>query len=325
MADSPGENRSPAAARRKPRAQLNGRYAAVLVAAVATVAALPGAGAASASTAAAKKLARGVTVLCQKDAHLITKTGVDIRNNNFRGEPECLTNWNGAPAFMITKSGAHSAWAAFPNTFVGCEISVCSPDSGMPIQVKNIKALSSTWVFAPARRWKGNAAYDIWFNPTYRTSGQDTGAEVMLWLDWSNLSPVGGPIVTIDGTRWLFSFWVMNHGGKRWNYVRFWRLESATSVRNLDLMPFLRFAEGYHRSVKPTWWLTGVEAGYELWSGGVRMHTQLYSVSLKSRLKPAKKKPKPKPTPTPTLPPAPSPSPLPTATPTPLPSAAPTT
>jgi len=222
---------------------------------------------------------------------------------------------------MITKSGAHSPWAAFPNAFVGCEISVCSPGSGMPIQVRKIRSLSTSWRFVPAKTWQGNAAYDIWFNPTFRVHGQDTGAEIMLWLDTSKLGMPHGPIVTIDGTQWLFSYWVMNHGGKRWNYLRFWRLGNATSVRDLDLMPFFAFAERYRRSLKPAWWLTGVEAGYELWSGGVGMHTQLYSVKLTSKLKPSAKKPrpKPKPTPSPTLPPGPTPSPIP-STPTPSPS-----
>jgi hypothetical protein len=142
----------------------------------------------------------------------------------------------------------------------------------------------------------------------------------MIWLDTSGLGMPRGPIVTIDGAQWLVSYWVMDHGGIRWNYLRFWRLSTATSV-SLNLMPFFQFADSYHHSVRSTWWLTGVEAGYELWSGGVGMDTQRYSVNLKSKLKPPPaKKPKPKPTPSPTLPPGPAPSPIP-GTPTPTPSA----
>lgn len=334
MADSPGENPSPTASRqlrrlRRPHprqstagqsaARLNRRHVAALVAVAAAVGGLPST--ASASPTGAMKSSTEVTVLCREDAHLITRTGIDIRNNNFQGEPECLTNWNDNPGFMITRSGAHTPWAAFPNAFVGCEISVCSPNSGMPIQVKNIKALSTTWRFVPAKRWQGNAAYDIWFNPWYRTSGQDTGAEIMIWLDTSQLYMPNGPILKIDGTKWVLSSWIMSRGkGKTWRYYRFWRLGKVTYVRNLNLMPFLTFAEHYLHGLRTAFWLTGVEAGYELWSGGVGMHTQLYAVNLKSKLKPpAKKKPKPKPkpTPSPTLPSAPTPSPIaPTPSPT---------
>jgi hypothetical protein len=41
------------------------------------------------------------------------------------------------------------------------------------------RSLSTTWRFVLANRWKGNDAYDIWFDPTSRVTGQDTGAEIM--------------------------------------------------------------------------------------------------------------------------------------------------
>jgi hypothetical protein len=95
----PGEYRSPTAARQVPprpptppksrsRKRLNGRHIAAVVAAAATIGGLPAS--ASASPESTEKHPRDVTVLCGKDAHLVTKTGVDVRNNNnFQGEPEC--------------------------------------------------------------------------------------------------------------------------------------------------------------------------------------------------------------------------------------------
>ena len=222
-----------------------------------------------------------ITTLCGMDQHLITNTGVDIRNNNFSGEPECITNWYGNPGFMITKSGLHAPWAAFPNAFVGCEISVCSPHSGMPIQVKNIKSLTSTWRYSIGGRWQGNAAYDIWFNPTYRHSGLDTGTEIMIWLATSGLDFAAGPIVTIDGNRWLVSRWVMHHS-VTWYYVRFWHVGTVMYVRNLNLLPFLSYAEQV-RNLSTNWWLTSVETGYELWSGAVGMNTTLFAVNLEAK------------------------------------------
>jgi|SRR5215472_2579440 len=222
-------------------------------------------------------------VLCTRDEHKVTITGIDIRNNNFLGEPECLTNWNGTPSFVITESRAHTPWAAFPNAFVGCEISVCSPHSGMPIQVGNIRSLRSSWHFVPARKWQGDAAYDIWFDPNKRTRGEDTGAEIMIWLDTRNLWMPAGPTVQIDGSRWRVSHWTAHSPkGRSWQYLRFWRLSKVTSVRNLDLMPFLRYA---HRNghIRSSQYLTSVEAGYELWSGGVGMHTQLFAVDLTAK------------------------------------------
>lgn len=186
----------------------NRRHLAVLITATAAVGGVPSVAVAMSAKTPPKPPKVTATVLCQKDGHMVTRTGVDIRNNNFLGEPECLTNWNDNPGFVITKSGAHTPWAAYPNTFVGCEISVCSPHSPMPIRVSNIRGLNSTWRFVPSKRWVGNAAYDIWLDPHDRTRGEDTGAEIMLWLDTSKLAaPRRAPAVKIDGTWWWVSLW----------------------------------------------------------------------------------------------------------------------
>lgn len=177
--------------------------------------------------------------------------------------------------------------AAFPNAFAGCEISVCSPHSGMPIQFRNIRSLSSSWHFAPARSWQGDATYDIWFDPHMRTRGEDTGAEIMIWLDTRKLWMPPGPNVQIDGSQWRVSHWIAHSKrGRSWRYLRFWRLRQVTIVRNLDLMPSLDYAHR-HRHIRASLWLTSVEAGYELWSGGVGMHTRLFAVSLEARQKPS--------------------------------------
>lgn len=265
------------------RSKLGSGVIASLIALAAVAAGLPGTSA-EAAMAHRPMVRQKVTLLCAKDAHMTTKSRVDIRNNNFLGEPECLTNWFGAPGFTITKSGVHTPWGAFPNTFTGCEISVCSPHSGMPIQVAEIQSLSTTWLYSLVSRWKGNAAYDVWFDPLPRTRGEDMGAELMIWLDSNKLSIPSGPTVNIDGALWRVSRGTMwRPNGRHWIYLRFWRLRETTSVTNLNLMPFLTFAEGYRASISPEWWLTGVEAGYELWSGGVGIRTRFFSVNLKSK------------------------------------------
>lgn len=239
--------------------------------------------AAAARRAAAIKAARHVTWLCRRDQHMISRTGIDIRNNNFRGEPECLANRGDAPGFVVAGSGAHTKDAAFPNTFAGCETSVCSPHSGMPARVRDIRSLSSTWHFTPARRWKGDAAYDIWFDPQPRTRGQDTGAEIMIWTDTRGLGKPAGHAVKIDGAQWRYSWHrAGNSHGQSWNYLLFWKVSPSDRISNLPLKPFVTFAEWRHQ-VMPRWWLTGVEAGFELWSGGTGARTENYSVSLTSR------------------------------------------
>lgn len=240
---------------------------------------------AAARRAAALKAAHRVTWLCRRDQHMISRTGIDIRNNNFRREPECLANRGGAPGFVVAGSGANTKdkVAAFPNTFAGCETSVCSPRSGMPARVRDIRSLSSTWDFSPARRWKGDAAYDIWFDPGPRTRGQDTGAEIMIWADTRGLGRPSGHAVKIDGAQWRYSWHrAANSRGQSWNYLLFWKASPSDRISNLPLKPFVTYAEWRHR-ILPRWYLTAVEAGFELWSGGTGARTEDYSVSLTSR------------------------------------------
>jgi hypothetical protein len=175
---------------------------------------------------------------------------------------------------------------------VGCEISVCSPHSGMPIKVSNIKALNTTWQYHPGYSWKGDAAYDIWFDPTPRTSDQiDKGAEIMIWLGTSGVGRPTGRTMRIDGTRWAYTTWrATRPDGRSWNYIRFWRVRPTLSVRKLDLKPFLAYAQHVHK-LSSTWWLTSVEAGFELWRGGLGMTSLNYEVSLMPWRTAAKPKP----------------------------------
>ena len=301
-----------------------------LVVALGGIAAVGGAAEAALDTANPAVSIHGKDTLCGKDEHEVTISRVDIRNNNFRGEPMCLTVYYHKANFQITSSGLHEAWAAYPNAFVGCEISVCSPHSGMPMQVSNIRQAYSSWRYHPGGPWQGNAAYDIWFNPTPMTTGQvNHGAEIMIWLNQSGIGRPYGTRVYIDGTWWAYTTWNTSQPGRTWHYIRFWRLSPTLSVTNLNLKNFFAYAERVHR-LSSSWWLTSVESGYELWRGGVGMHTLSYSVLLtpwhapktataaKAVAKPVTTTPStPKPTPVATTP-TPSPStttPSPTSTP----------
>lgn len=50
-----------------------------------------------------------------------------------------------------------------------------------------------------------NAAYDIWLDPTPRVTGQNTGAEIMVWANrQGSIQPIGSPVGTVqlDGATW---------------------------------------------------------------------------------------------------------------------------
>jgi hypothetical protein len=51
-------------------------------------------------------------------------------------------------------------------------------------------------------------------------------------------------------------------------------------VRNLNVLAFVRVAEGYG-FIQPRWWLTSMEAGFEIWRGGVGLGTRSFSVRVR--------------------------------------------
>jgi hypothetical protein len=262
----------------------------------------------------------GTNKICGNDAHIDTVERVDIRNNDDSGDTLCLTVWYHKPNFQITTSDVHTNWGAFPNAFIGCEVSVCSPESHLPMQVSNVKSATSTWDYHPGSgKFAGNAAYDIWFDPVPITSGQvNHGAEIMIWLDTQGIGSPDGTPVYIDGTWWYYITWRAAHGGRTWNYVRFWRARPILKVA-LDLKAFFQYTEERHL-LSSTWYLTAIETGYEICRGGYGIHTLWFSANVTPWN--ASKPPAP-PTPTPT-PPTPTPTPTsPTPTPpTPTPTSA---
>jgi cellulose 1,4-beta-cellobiosidase len=121
-------------------------------------------------------------------------------------------------------------------------------------------------------------AYDIWFNRAPATGGQPDGAELMIWLNRHGpVYPAGSQVasdVSIDGRSYhvYLRQW-------HWNTITYLMATGATAVRHLDLQPLVAYAVG-HGYIQPSWYLIGVEAGFELWRGGTGLATDSFSVKV---------------------------------------------
>jgi len=107
----------------------------------------------------------------------------------------------------------------------------------------------------------------------------------MIWLR----TPPGYPIgrrVYVRGIGWfMYTHWLTGHkqcdkAGRcylqTWQYIQFRFLHTTHAVRRLRLLPFIQFAIGVGL-ISPSWWLTSVHAGYELWSGGRGLSTTWFN------------------------------------------------
>lgn len=217
--------------------------------------------------------------LCKPHQHIVTTSRAGghfiVKNDNYGDELECLTNRNKWSNFRVAKSGAtigHIEPVAYPDIFLGCSWGLCSPHSGLPKRVDRLHAPVTSWYTTQRAKGQWSVGYDIWFNRTRSVAGQDDGAELMIWLNSKGFSPNTWPVVEIDHVRWHLAHWVTGGHGKRWNYIQFRRVRPTTHVQKLGLTPFIRVAEHYG-FIKPQWWLTSVEAGFEIWRGGVGLGT----------------------------------------------------
>jgi hypothetical protein len=196
----------------------------------------------------------------------------------------CLANVNRWANFAVASSTAHrtgSEPAAFPNIFYGCSWGVCSHNTRLPLRLSRLSHSITSWFTTghPAGRW--DVAYDIWFARKRHTSGQDRGAEIMLWLRSQGLGRPAGHGLLIERRRWQLEHWYTSSpaSSARWPLIIFRMIRPHGHVSHLDLMPFFRRAEDLGL-LNRSWWLTAVEAGFEVWRGGAGLRTTSFWVHL---------------------------------------------
>lgn len=205
-----------------------------------------------------------------------------VQQNEWGGNFGQCIDVNGT-AFTVTSGNFNNstsgAPATYPSIFKGCHWGNCTNSSGMPLQVSSLGSVTSSWSTSGASG-AYDVAYDIWFNTTPTTSGQPNAAELMIWVNrGGNPQPAGSKVanVTAAGANW--DVWFSTSFG--WNYVAYLATSPVNAVSNLDIKALTNdaVARGY---IKPAWYLIDIEAGFEIWSGGIGLKTSSFSASVVS-------------------------------------------
>jgi hypothetical protein len=229
-----------------------------------------------------------VSALCSQYQALpvtVSSGNYIIKNNNYGGTAECLSNSNGGANFTVTSSAAENASpqapAAYAEIFRGCHWGVCTANSGLPLQVSSLGNPTTNWNTTQGASGEWDVTYDVWFNRTATTSGQPNGAELMIWLNSKGTAaiPAGAPKVTIDGTRYYFIESMRTSGTASWPLLSYKPVNAGTtSVSKLKINGFVQDSEtrGY---ILPSMYLISVEAGFEIWNGGVGLETNSFSLT----------------------------------------------
>ncbi|MEV0354045.1 cellulose binding domain-containing protein [Nonomuraea sp. NPDC050680] len=225
--------------------------------------------------------AQAAPVICGKvDSTSIQGNKYIVQNNIWGADTaQCIDVNQAAAGFTITQAAhnkpTNGAPASYPSIFAGCHYALCTAGSGLPMQAgasgfRNLRT-SVSMSYPSAGTW--DAAYDIWFDPTPRTDGQNTGAEIMVWLNkQGSIQPVGSPVGTVSLAGGTWQVWFGNTG---WNVISYVRT-SATSSLDFAIDTFLTDAisRGY---AQRSWYLTSVQAGFEPWVGGTGLAVNAFS------------------------------------------------
>ena len=261
---------------------------------------------------AAAQTATADTQICDQYGSTTIQGGRYIVANNRWGtsSTQCINVTS--TGFSVTQADGSTATngapKSYPSVYYGCHYGNCSASgdvltpNGMQASNPNFNSISTSVNMSYPSTGTWDAAYDIWFNksqPT-TTTGQNDGAEVMVWLNHrGTIQPVGSKVGTasIAGATW--DVWEGNIG---WNVVSYVR-QSSTSSLSFNVSSFFSdvVSRGYGSN---SWYLTSIQAGFEPWESGVGLAVTNFSVNANG------------PTPTPTRTPTPTPTPTPRPTPT---------
>jgi hypothetical protein len=203
-----------------------------------------------------------------------------VQNDRWGAATEqCLTAFDTGFRLDKAEHTNNAGPAGYPSIYRGCNYGYCTVGSPFPAPVASLGALRSNWTTTGPTgggTQQYNTAYDIWFNPTNASPGRNTGAELMVWLNRTSwVQPIGRHYfdVYIAGTRW--QVW---YGRTDLPVISYVRVTPTTSVTNLPLDAFVRDAR-LRGVVKPAWYLTSVQAGFEPWTGGTGLSTTAFSVT----------------------------------------------
>jgi hypothetical protein len=150
-------------------------------------------------------------------------------------------------------------------------------------------SLQTSWTWADnGASGSYNAAYDVWFSTGAGgdpAASAPSGGYLMVWYyDPSNNQPIGATIpngtVTIGGKQ--FNIWYGMNGNKPVvSYVAAQNFTSwSYSLGDFIQDAITRNCSGSTKCVNPSWYLTAVFAGFEIWSGGVGLETKDFGVTV---------------------------------------------
>ncbi|KQY20524.1 hypothetical protein ASD16_19600 [Cellulomonas sp. Root485] len=239
------------------------------------------------SGVAAAQLASAAPVLCDQWGSASIQGGRYIVMNNRWGTSATQCIDVTSSGFRVTQAdgsvATNGAPKSYPAVYYGCHYGSCSTSgnilspNGLQASDSRFAGISTSVSMSYPSSGTYDAAYDIWFNKSRpsTTTGQNDGAEVMVWLNRvGSIQPIGSRIGTanIAGATW--DVWSGNIG---WNVISYVRQQSTSSL-SFSVSSF--WNDVVSRGLgSNSWYLTSIQAGFEPWIGGAGLAVNNFSVT----------------------------------------------
>lgn len=230
------------------------------------------------------------TTLCGHNQHLLVHNRAGqsfyIRNVYWQGVGRACIRSTGFATFEVVRTPrGNGKVTTFPNIMAGCIWQICTPRTQMPVRVRRISRLHSTWHTRRGASGVWNSAYDLWFGRHRRAPNGNFsrgGAELMIWINYHGFKTNTHRVVKVAGRLWYLNHWHACDQRIRvcWQAVHFRAVHPRWGVTHINLKRFIARCEHLHL-IERRWWLETVGAGFEIWANGRGLGTTRFSVSLR--------------------------------------------
>ena len=220
-----------------------------------------------------------------------------VQQNDWGSSAGQSLSYGPGTKFKVTSqngTGANGAPASYPSVFTGRynNRGTSTADSGLPRAISQIGANSLQTSFTWAQNSAAgdyNAAYDVWFSTGAGgdpAASAPSGGFLMVWFyDPPINQPIGiaivnGGAVMIGGRQ--FTVWYGTNMGKPCvSYVANQRIDSWTfSLGDFIRDASTRTCSGSTTCLNPSWYLSAVFAGFEIWTGGTNLEVKDFGITV---------------------------------------------
>ncbi len=208
----------------------------------------------------------------------------EVENNEWNSSAsECITT-DGNADFTVANSSINLSGGApggLSRDLQSCHWGACTANSGLPVRVgaMTLSWVTTSWNTSQPGGGAYDVAYDIWYNSAATTNGQPDAEEMMIWISHTGGVEPARSVVANNVSIGRNTYTVWEDRMSSWNDVSYVLNSGTTSVTNLDvdLLAADSVQRGYMNNSD---YLIDLEAGFELWQGGVGLATNSYSVNV---------------------------------------------